>query len=63
MNAVFDPVRLSAVCMDVAAAQRGTPEGIAQRQRTRLAALLQATLRGSRLYRALWPAGASAPNT
>lgn len=60
MNAVFDPVRLSAVCMDVAAAQRGTPEGIAQRQRTRLAALLQATLRGSRLYRALWPAGASA---
>ena len=60
MNAVFNPVRLSAVCMDVAAAQRGTPEGMAQRQRTRLAALLQATLRGSRLYRALWPAGASA---
>ena len=60
MNAVFDPVRLSAVCMDVAAAQRGTPEGIAQRQQTRLAALIEATLRGSRLYRALWPAGASA---
>lgn len=60
MNAVFDPVRLSAVCMDVAAAQRGTPEGIAQRQQTRLAALIEATLRGSRLYRALWPAGTSA---
>lgn len=60
MSAVFDPVRLSAVCMDVAAAQRGTPEGIAQRQQTRLAALIEATLRGSRLYRALWPAGTSA---
>ena len=60
MSAVFDLVRLSAVCMDVAAAQRGTPEGIAQRQQTRLAALIEATLRGSRLYRALWPAGTSA---
>ena len=60
MSAVFDLVRLSAVCMDVAAAQRGTPEGIAQRQQTRLAALIEATLRGSRLYRALWPAGTTA---
>ena len=60
MSAVFDPVRLSGVALDVAAAQRGTPEGIAQRQQTRLAALIESTLRGSRLYRALWPAGTSA---
>lgn len=60
MSAVFDPVRLSGVSLDVAAAQRGTPEGIAWRQQTRLAALLASTLRGSRLYRALWPAGTHA---
>ena len=60
MSAVFDPVRLSSVSMDVLAAQRGTPQGIAQRQQTRLAALLEATLRGSSLYRSLWPAGTTA---
>ncbi|AVO41548.1 phenylacetate--CoA ligase family protein [Simplicispira suum] len=57
MSAVFDALRLSAVSLDVSAAQRGTPQGIAQRQQTRLAALLNFTLRGSRLYRSLWPAG------
>ncbi len=60
MSAVFDSMRLSSVAMDVAAAQRGTPQGIAQRQQTRLAALLEATLRGSSLYRSLWPAGTTA---
>ncbi len=60
MSAVFDAVRLSGVSMDVAAAQRGTPKGIAQRQHTRLAALIESTLRGSRLYRTLWPAGTHA---
>ena len=44
------------VSLDVAAAQRGLPQGIVQRQQTRLAALLESTLRGSRLYRSLWPA-------
>ena len=57
MSAVFDPLRLSLVSMDVTAAHRGTPAGIVQRQQTRLAALLKSTLRGSRLYRALWPTG------
>ena len=57
MSAVFDPLRLSMVSLDVAAAHRGTPQGIAQRQQTRLAALIESTLRGSRLYRSLWPAG------
>ncbi len=60
MSAVFDPLRLSSASMDVVAVQRGTPKGIAQRQQTRLAALLESTLRGSRLYRALWPAGTTA---
>ena len=60
MNTVFDPLRLSTVSMDVLAAQRGTPQGIAQRQRTRLALLMEATLRGSRLYQRLWPAGTTA---
>ena len=57
MSAVFDPLRLSMVSLDVAAAHRGTPQGIAQRQQTRLAALIESALRGSRLYRSLWPAG------
>ena len=60
MNTVFDPLRLSTVSMDVLAAQRGTPQGIAQRQRTRLSQLMAATLRGSRLYQQLWPAGTTA---
>ena len=57
MSAVFDALRLSTVSLDVAAAQRGTPQEIARRQQIRLAALLESTLQGSRLYRSLWPAG------
>lgn len=60
MSPVFDPVRLSGVSLDVSAAQRGTPEALAQRQQNRLAALIESTLRGSSLYRALWPAGTRA---
>ena len=55
MNVLFDPIRLSTMSLDVVEAGRDTPQGIAQRQKTRLAALLESTLRGSRLYRALWP--------
>ena len=57
MSAVFDALCLSQVSLDVAAAHRGTPQGIVQRQQTRLAALLESTLRGSPLYRRLWPVG------
>ncbi|MGP1681832.1 MAG: phenylacetate--CoA ligase family protein, partial [Giesbergeria sp.] len=57
MSTVFDALRLSTVSLDVAAAQRGTPQEIARRQQIRLAALLESTLQGSRLYRSLWPAG------
>ena len=57
MSTVFDALRLSTVSLDVAAAQRGTPQEIARRQQIRLGALLEATLQGSRLYRSLWPAG------
>lgn len=57
MSAVFDALCLSQVSLDVAAAHRGAPQGIVQRQQTRLAALLESTLRGSPLYRRLWPVG------
>ncbi|SEQ79189.1 phenylacetate--CoA ligase family protein [Giesbergeria anulus] len=60
MHTVFDPLRLSSISMDVMAVNRGTPQGIVQRQQARLAQLLEATLRGSRLYRSLWPAGTTA---
>ena len=60
MSTVFDAMRLSSVSMDVAAAQRGSPQGIVQRQRSRLALLMESTLRSSRLYRSLWPAGTTA---
>lgn len=60
MRTVFDPLLLSSLSMDVMAVNRGTPQGIAQRQQTRLAQLLEATLQGSRLYRSLWPAGTTA---
>jgi len=63
MSAVFDPVHLSTVSLDVAAAHRGSPLGISQRQQTRLAALLESTLHGSHLYRALWPAGTTPDTT
>jgi len=51
MTTVFDPLRLGAVALDVLASGRASPDAIAARQKTRLAHLLDATLRGSRLYR------------
>ena len=45
MSPVFDLLRLSSVSMDVMAAQRGTAQGIAQRQQVRLSQLLSAALR------------------
>jgi len=51
MTTVFDPLRLAAVALDVLASGRAAPDAIAARQKTRLAHLLEATVRGSRLYR------------
>lgn len=51
MSMVFDPLRLSAVALDVVAASHATPAAIAARQTQRLARLLEAARRGSRLYR------------
>ena len=53
MTAVFDPLRLSAVSLDVMAANRDVPQGLVRRQQARLALLLGAALKGSRLYREL----------
>lgn len=60
MHTVFDPLRLSSISLDVMAVNRGTPQAILQRQHTRLAQLIESTLRGSRLYQSLWPAGTCA---
>ena len=60
MSPVFDLLRLSSVSMDVMAAQRGTAQGIAQRQQVRLSQLLSAALRDSRLYQELMPRGTHA---
>lgn len=60
MSAVFDLLRLSTVSLDVMAAQRGGTLGIAQRQQVRLQQLLDATLRGSRLYQEMLPPGTTA---
>ena len=60
MTTVFDPLRLAAVSLDVLAAQRDTVQGLAMRQQTRLARLLDAALGGSRLYREMLPVGTSA---
>lgn len=60
MSPVFDLLRLSSVSMDVLAAQRGSAQAIAQRQRTRLAQVLGAALRDSPLYRELLPSGTNA---
>lgn len=57
MSTVFDPMRLSAISMDLMAVSRGTVPGIAQRQQARLAQLITSTLRDSRLYQAFWPKG------
>ena len=51
MTTVFDPMRLGAVALDVLASGRAAPVAIAARQRSRLAHLIDATVRGSRLYR------------
>ncbi len=51
MSLVFDPLRLGAVALDVAAASHATPAAIAARQTQRLTRLLEAARRGSRLYR------------
>lgn len=59
MSAVFDLLRLSTVSLDVVAAQRGGALGIAQRQQVRLQQLLDAALRGSRLYQDLAPSGST----
>lgn len=60
MSPVFDLLRLSSVSMDVMAAQRGTAQGIAQRQQVRLSQVLWAALRDSRLYQELMPRGTDA---
>ena len=60
MSPVFDLLRLSSVSMDVMAAQRGTAQGIAQRQQVRLSQVLSAALRDSRLYQELMPRGTDA---
>ena len=54
MSTVFDPLRLSAVSMDLMAVNRGTPQGITERQQARLAQLITSTLHGSRLYQKFW---------
>lgn len=51
MSTVFDPLRFGAVALDVAAASRAAPASITARQTPRLARLLEAAQRGSRLYR------------
>lgn len=51
MTPVFDPWQLGAVSLDVLNASRATPAAIAARQRSRLAQVMTAAQRGSRLYR------------
>jgi phenylacetate-coenzyme A ligase PaaK-like adenylate-forming protein len=51
MTAVFDPLRLGAVALDVMAAGHATPERIAARQTVRLNRVLEAAQRNSRVYR------------
>jgi len=51
MMPVFDPLRLASVSLDVLAAGRDAPGGVAARQRTRLARLLESAVHGSRFYR------------
>jgi len=60
MSTVFDLLRLSRISLDVMAAQRGSAQAIVQRQRSRLAELLETTLRHSRLYQQRMPAGTNA---
>lgn len=51
MNTVFDPLYLAATALDVVACAHGTSGTIAARQQARLTKLLEAAMRGSRLYR------------
>jgi phenylacetate-CoA ligase len=51
VTAVFDPMRLGAVALDVMAVNRALPAGVAARQATRLSHVLRAAQRGSSLYR------------
>ncbi len=51
MASVFDPLRWGAVALDVLASGRATPAALAARRQSRLARLLEASVRGSRLYR------------
>ena len=60
MTTVFDPLRMSAVSLDVMAVNRDSAQGVARRQQARLALLLDAALAGSRLYRQLLAARTTA---
>ena len=51
MTTIFDPLRFSAVSMDVLTCARGTAQAIAARQQSRLVSLLAAAMRDSRFYR------------
>lgn len=51
MYSCFDPWLTASDALDAVAAGRGTPQGLAERQRRRLAALLEAAARGSPFYR------------
>lgn len=55
MNAVFDPLHLQAAILDVMAAGRVSPALLHQRQRLRLARLLDAARAGSAFYRQRLP--------
>lgn len=55
MIPVFDPLRLSAVSLDVMAAGRATPGQVAARQATRLAQLLDSARNRSAFYRRRLP--------
>ena len=51
MLPAFDPLRSSAVSLDVVAVTRASAAAVRERQKTRLAALLEAAAAGSALYR------------
>jgi phenylacetate-coenzyme A ligase PaaK-like adenylate-forming protein len=52
MTTIFDPLRFSAVSMDVLTCARGTAQAVAARQQSRLVSLMGAAMRDSRFYRA-----------
>ena len=51
MTSVFDPLRLGAVALDVLASGHASPDALVARQQSRLTNLLDAAVRGSRIYR------------